>query len=155
MTLADKTVYQNGSIDTSFDPPLFSFIRQYFYSPIRKKRLKFFTKVSFQYCTFYTYWIYPWTPISLLKSLYPIVHTHSVRSEQAESLGEIIVCHIIVWSKNLNRGRGGGIEQHKIHYDGAWICHNFPCRLEYKMSYFLCRSMFLLYIPVTRLIYYI
>jgi hypothetical protein len=30
-TLADKTVYQNGSIDTSFDPPLFSLDRTFKY----------------------------------------------------------------------------------------------------------------------------
>jgi hypothetical protein len=29
MTLAGKTVYQNGSIDTSFDPPPFSFNNQH------------------------------------------------------------------------------------------------------------------------------
>jgi hypothetical protein len=69
MTLAGKTVYQNGSIDTGFEPPLFSldsaFNNQDIYLPIGceiRYPNSLLSPIGYQTCYDDSYWLegFPW-----------------------------------------------------------------------------------------------
>ncbi len=78
-SLADKTIDQNGSIDTSFDPPLFSSDSTVPLQPNSQETTKIF--FFFKCLRYILHLLYTREPLLLSKkasqSLYPTVHTQS------------------------------------------------------------------------------